>query len=165
MTSPADPFSALGLPARPDLTGEQVRAAWRAIATATHPDRPGGGDPARYTAASAAYATLRTEWGRSEAYADLAPAGPPLTGRIVPPAAVPAAHPRVTWWRAVLLVPARIRHGRPGRLTARVALAVIAGFLATRAAAGGPVTAALITGISVWLVLTVRGDLAPPPGR
>jgi curved DNA-binding protein CbpA len=60
MTSSPDPFTALGLPARPDLSDEQVRAAWRAIATATHPDRPGGGDPARYSAASAAYAILRT---------------------------------------------------------------------------------------------------------
>jgi hypothetical protein len=164
MTSP-DPFTALGLPAQPDLTDEQVRAAWRAIATATHPDRPGGGDPARYAAASAAYAVLRTAWGRSEAYADLAAATPPLTGRIVSPAAVPAAQPRVTWWRAALLIPARVRHGRPVRLTARAAAAVIGGFLATRTAAGGPVTAALITGIGLWLVLTVRGDLAPPPGR
>jgi site-specific DNA recombinase len=46
MTStPADPFAVLGLPARPDLAGEQVRAAWRQVATATHPDRPDGGDP------------------------------------------------------------------------------------------------------------------------
>ena len=70
-----DPFEALGLPARPDLPDEQVRAAWRAIAAATHPDRADGGDLARYTAASAAYAELRTPWGRSEAYADLHPAG------------------------------------------------------------------------------------------
>ena len=67
-----NPFDALGLPARPDLTDEQVRAAWRAIAAATHPDRRDGGDVARYTAATAAYAVLRTAWGRSEAFADLA---------------------------------------------------------------------------------------------
>src|SRR5271168_3362713 len=67
-----DLFAALGLPARPDLSDEQVRAAWRAIAAATHPDRPDGGDLARYTQASAAYAELRAPWGRSEAYADLA---------------------------------------------------------------------------------------------
>ncbi|MBV9205362.1 MAG: hypothetical protein JO037_08140, partial [Actinobacteria bacterium] len=79
-----NPFDALGLPARPDLTDEQVRAAWRAIAAATHPDRAGGGDLARYTQASAAYAELSTPWGRTEAYADLAEqaepaglAGPP----------------------------------------------------------------------------------------
>jgi hypothetical protein len=66
-----DPFTALGLPADPDLTDEQVRAAWRSIAAATHPDRPDGGDVTRYTAAATAYAQLRTAWGRSEAYADL----------------------------------------------------------------------------------------------
>ena len=70
----ADPFAALGLPVRNDLTNEQVRAAWRQIAAATHPDRPDGGDVARYTAAASAYAQLRTQWGRSEAYADQAEA-------------------------------------------------------------------------------------------
>jgi curved DNA-binding protein CbpA len=35
--TPPDPFTALGLTAGPDLTDEQVRAAWRALATATHP--------------------------------------------------------------------------------------------------------------------------------
>ncbi len=67
-----NPFAALGLPERPDLDDETVRAAWRAIAAATHPDRADGGDLARYTQASAAYAELRTPWGRGEAYADLA---------------------------------------------------------------------------------------------
>src|SRR5215475_92899 len=67
-----NPFEALGLPARPDLSDEQVREAWRAIAAATHPDRADGGDLAAYTAASAAYAERRTPWARSEAYADLA---------------------------------------------------------------------------------------------
>src|SRR5260370_29330804 len=66
-----DPFAARGLPARPGLSDEQVRAAWRSIAADTHPHRPDGGDLARYTAASAAYAQLRTPWARSEAYADL----------------------------------------------------------------------------------------------
>src|SRR5260370_12251314 len=94
-----DPFAALGLPARPDLSDEQVRAAWRSIAAATHPDRADGGDLARYTAASAAYAELRTPWGRSEAYADLAEhaerAGDPVTTPLpaVPPAAPPPAAP------------------------------------------------------------------------
>ena len=66
-----NPFAALGLPERPDLTDEQVRAAWRTIAAATHPDRRDGGDIARYTAAASAYAQLRTGWGRTEAYADV----------------------------------------------------------------------------------------------
>ena len=42
---PLNPFEALGLPARPDLPDEQVRAAWRAIAAATHPDRAGRRGP------------------------------------------------------------------------------------------------------------------------
>jgi hypothetical protein len=156
-----DPFTALGLPIRPDLSDEQVRAAWRAVATATHPDRPGGGDPARYSAASAAYATLRTAWGRSEAYADLPAA--PLTGRVVPPAPLPwARHGR---WRAVAVIPARIWHGRPARLALRVAAGVALAVLATRTGAGTPATAGVITGIGVWLALTVHADLAPPPGR
>ena len=66
-----NPFAALGLPERPDLDDETVHAAWRAIAAATHPDRADGGDLARYTQATAAYAELRTPWSRSEAYADL----------------------------------------------------------------------------------------------
>ena len=79
-----DPFAALGLPARPDLSDEQVRAAWRSIAAATHPDRPDGGDLARYTAASAAYAQLRTPWARSEAYADLIEQAEPDTSPLPP---------------------------------------------------------------------------------
>ncbi len=85
------PFEALGLPARPDLPDEQVRAAWRAIAAATHPDRPDGGDLARYTAASAAYAELRTPWGRSEAYADLAEQAERASSR--PPGRCPSSPP------------------------------------------------------------------------
>jgi hypothetical protein len=161
---PAGPFAALGLPARPDLTDEQVRAAWRVIATATHPDRPDGGDPARYAAASAAYALLRTPWGRSEAYADLA-AAPPLTGRVVPAAPVPAARHRPRPLRAAALIPARIWHGRPARLAVRVVAAAALVIVAVHTGAGTPAVAGLVTGIGVWLVLTVRGDLAPPPGR
>ena len=109
MTSP-DPFTALGLPARPDLTDEQVRAAWRTIAAATHPDRPGGGDPARVC--------RRVRRLRGAAH----PVGtvrgirrpdrrPAAAGRVRH--ARPRARPRLGRWRALLLVPARIRHGRP----------------------------------------------------
>ena len=100
MSTYPNPFAALGLPERPDLTDEQVRAAWRKIAAATHPDRADGGDLAAYTAASAAYAELRTPWGRSEAYADLAdrPDGPvtapiPVIPRRRRPAPAVAASP------------------------------------------------------------------------
>ena len=63
------------------------------------------------------------------------------------------------------MVPARIWHGRPARLVLRIVAAVVLAVLATRTGAGTPATAGLITGIGVWLVLTVRADLAPPPGR
>jgi hypothetical protein len=157
----SNPFAALGLPAQPDLTDEQVRAAWRAIAAATHPDRPDGGDPGRYAAASAAYAALRTAWGRSEAYADLT---------AMPPAVPPSVHvlrgsPRRRLMRSVALVPARVRHGRPLRLMLRILAAVLLGVLAVRSGAGNPAAAGVVTGLGVWLVLTVRADLAPPPGR
>src|SRR5208283_243170 len=69
-----DPFAILGLAARPDLTDDDVRAAWRRIAAAVHPDRADGGDPARFSAAAAAYTTLRTLDGRREAFGDLAAA-------------------------------------------------------------------------------------------
>ena len=72
-----DPFAVLGLPPRRDLTDEDVRAAWRRIAAVTHPDLAEGGDPSRYSAAAAAYDTLRTSFGRGEALADLGLAGPP----------------------------------------------------------------------------------------
>src|SRR6266700_3444347 len=69
---PGDPFAALGLPPGPGLTDDDVRAAWRRVAAAAHPDRADGGDPARFAEAAAAYTTLRTAFGRTEALADLA---------------------------------------------------------------------------------------------
>jgi hypothetical protein len=70
-----DPFARLGLPARPGLCDDDVRAAWRRVAAATHPDREDGGDPARFGAAAAAYVMLRTGFGRGEALADLGLSG------------------------------------------------------------------------------------------
>ncbi len=163
MTSPsADPFAALGLPARPDLSDDQVRAAWRKVAAATHPDRPDGGNPAVYAAASAAYAALRTAWGRSEAYADLMAAAPPSAIRRAKAApGRPGAHAA----RALSLVPARIRHGRPWHLALRLLAAAVLAVIAARSGAGGPAAAGVITGLAMWAGLTARGDLAPPPGR
>jgi curved DNA-binding protein CbpA len=66
-----DPFAELGLPALAELTDDDVHAAWRRIAAATHPDREDGGDPARFGAAAAAYVLLKTSFGRGEALADL----------------------------------------------------------------------------------------------
>jgi hypothetical protein len=166
-----DPFEALGLPARPDLDDETVRAAWRAIAAATHPDRPDGGDLARYTAASAAYAELRTPWGRSEAYADLVQrAGhdsEPATGPLPPIADCdPRAdglprHPLA----AVLEFPARIRYGRHGHLLLRAVIAAALALVVLQLIPGTTAAPADITGVITWFVLTGRRDLAPPPER
>ena len=71
-----DPFAVLGVEPRADLTDDEVHAAWRRIATATHPDRADGGDPPRFAEAAAAYTALRTRFGRGEALADLRAARP-----------------------------------------------------------------------------------------
>jgi len=163
-THEADPFATLGLPAQPGLGDDDVRAAWRRASAATHPDRADGGDPARFAAAAAAYTTLRTIPGRSEALADLArPAGRAHPGQQrrrrwagTGPARLPAgAGP------ARLL--ARARRGRPLLLALR--LAAVAAVSATAIAVAGwaPATPALIAGVLTWLVLTARHDLAPPP--
>ena len=171
----ANPFAALGLPERPDLTDEEVRAAWRAIAAATHPDRPDGGDVPRYTAATAAYAQLRTGWGRSEAHADLVAAAddtsplPAVSGTEAAPAAGPApavAPARVTWQPgAVWLLPSRIRHGRPLRLVIRALAAALLSLAVLHLISGQPAAPALVTGLITWFLLTGRSDLAPPPER
>jgi hypothetical protein len=170
-----NPFTDLGLPARPDLDDEQVRAAWRTIAAATHPDRPGGGDPAAYTAAAAAYAQLRTPWGRSEAWADLAddvagsgPATTPLTAipliPVIPGIAPPPAHP-LHALAGLAYLPSRIRHGRPLRLALRGAAAAALALVVLHLIPGQPAAPAVITLLITWFVLTARSDLAPPPKR
>jgi DnaJ domain len=86
----ADPFTALGLPARAGLSDDDIRSAWRRVATATHPDRADGGDPARFAMAAAAYTVLRTRSGRGEALADLASSPRPRRARpVLPPARGP----------------------------------------------------------------------------
>ena len=156
-----NPFTALGLPTDPHLTDEQVRAAWRTIAAATHPDRPDDGDVARYTAAATAYAKLRTAWGRSEAYADLATDRPYVPA---PAASLPVS-PGGRLLRAARLVPARIRHGRPWHLLARALAAAVLSLLVVHLLPGQPSGPAIVTGLVIWFVFTARGDLAPPPGR
>jgi hypothetical protein len=166
-----NPFEALGLPARPDLTDEQVRAAWRAIAAATHPDRADGGDLAVYTAASAAYAELRTPWARSEAYADLAertaqagkdPDTSPLTViRDAEAASPPPWQPLLALWQ----LPARVRRGRPLHLAIRAILAAVLAVLVLQLIPGSAAAPADAIGMGLWFVLSGRKDLAPPPER
>ena len=166
------PFAALGLPARPDLSDEQVRAAWRSIAAATHPDRPDGGDLARYTAASAAYAQLRTPWARSEAYADLIEQNEieqnePDTSPLPPVPADAWPAPVLPWQPLLSLaqVPARVRRGRPVRLLIRGAVAAALSLVVLHLIPGTAAAAADVFGAAWWFALTGRRDLAPPPER
>jgi DnaJ-like protein len=158
---PPDPFDVLGLEHRADLADTEVHAAWRRIASATHPDREDGGDPARFAEAAAAYTTLRTRFGRGEALADLAA---PSRGQV-------GGRPGVmTRWggrplAAAARLPSRVRRGRPARLALRVLAALAVGAAAVLAAGPHPAAPALGAGVATWLVLTARRDLAPPQTR
>ena len=156
-----NPFEVLGLPVRANLSDAQVRTAWKNIAARTHPDRPDGGDVAAYTAAASAYAQLRTGWGRSEAYADLATDQPYVPS----PAAWPARWPGGNQWRGLLLIPARVRRGRPLRLAARALAAALLSLLVLAVIPGQAAGPAVVTGLILWFLFSARGDLAPPPGR
>jgi curved DNA-binding protein CbpA len=175
------PFALLGLPASADLSDDDVRAAWRRLAAATHPDRADGGDPARFAAAAAAYTVLRTRSGRGEALADLtAPTPPPgpappepspgPDGSARPPAPSAAGPPAAglsTGARARLRTKARtlttrLQHGRPARLLLRVVIAVVVSAGVAAVAGLQPATPALIVGAATWLLLTGRHDLASP---
>jgi hypothetical protein len=167
--SAADPFAALGLPARPDLGDDEVRAAWRRIASAVHPDRADGGDPARFAEAAAAYTVLRTVTGRREAYADLTARRPGPGGARHGRGGTRHGPARVRRGRRVSPVsrvawrdPGRVRRGRPAVLALR--LAVAAGVSAGALAVAGPEPAsfALITGALTWLARTGYRELAPP---
>jgi curved DNA-binding protein CbpA len=182
----ADPFTVLGLPARPGLTDDEVRAAWRRIAAAAHPDRADGGDAARFAAAAAAYTALRTRFGRAEALADLAQPGrrhwlrwPVFRSRDAgaaerrgrPAAGGPHRRPAADGERrrrrpAAGLVAghwwSRVRRGRPVRLALRAIAAAAVSAAVVLVAGARPATPALITGAATWLALTARHDLAPP---
>lgn len=126
-----DPFAVLGLDAGADLSDDDVRAAWRRIAASCHPDRDDGGSPERYASAAAAYATLRTAYGRGEARADLrelSRRGPALK------------------WRPV-----------PWRFPARALVAAAVCVLAFLSAGWSPGTLALFAGAATWLCLGLRG--------
>jgi curved DNA-binding protein CbpA len=125
-----DPFAALGLPARADLPDEEVRAAWKRIAAATHPDREDGGDAAAYAAAAAAYDALRTSFGRGEALADLGP------GRRAPDYS-----------------------GRGWRVALRAAAAAGVTAAAVLAAGWTPATVGLVAGALTWVAVTSRPGL------
>ena len=142
-----DPFAVLGLAARGDLTDEDVRAAWRRIAAATHPDRDDGGDPGTFGAAAAAYDALRTAFGRGEALADLG-----LYGH--------AGHPgrRHSRRGAHRLHAGAGYFGNAGRAVARrgavlrVTGAIVVAGAAVVAVGWTPATIALVAGAATWLL-------------
>jgi hypothetical protein len=159
----ADPFRALGLERRRELADDDVRAAWRRVAVATHPDRADGGDPAAFAAAAAAYTVLRTRSGRGEALADLlsdsGPARPRPAGRSRPgfrrrPGAILAD---------VVLLGIRIRRGRPLMLAARVLTATAVVAVAVAAVGWQPASIAIMAGALTWLIRTGPSDLGPAP--
>ena len=146
---PRDPFSALGLDLGADLTDDDVRIAWRRIAAATHPDRGDGGDPVAFAIAAAAYADLRTAYGRGEARADV------LLSR-------PGRQARSDRRFARAAVSLRLR--RPVRLAVRAVAAAAAAALGILIAGPGPAGPALAAGAATWLVLTIRRDPAHRSG-
>jgi hypothetical protein len=180
MTRPAgDPFAALSLDPGASLTDDDVRAAWRRVAEATHPDRADGGDPEAFAIAAAAYADLRTAYGRGEArvswHADPdkdAASGQArqrqaraswLSGRRARKTHIAALLSAAARVRAVLAwVTAAVRRGRGVRLAVRVVAAASAATIGLVAAGHGPAGPALATGAATWLLLTVRHDLGVP---
>jgi hypothetical protein len=147
---PADPFAVLGMDSGADQTDDDVRAAWRRIAAATHPDRADGGDQERFASAAAAYTDLRTGYGRGEARAVLGQSSGHAAGSGGGPMAGLAI---------------RVARGPVARLTLRVILAMAAATTAVLVSGPSPATAALVTGTATWLVLTSRRDVSAAAGR
>jgi curved DNA-binding protein CbpA len=159
-----DPFRALGLDPSRELGDDDIRAAWRRIAAATHPDRADGGDPAAFAAAAAAYTVLRTPSGRGEALADLLAASNhrPRARSLVPPGAFAGFRLGAFAPRTLVLM-TRIRRGRPVVLLLRLLAGAAACYIAAVAAGWQPATFAILAGVLTWLAVTGRSDLAPPP--
>ncbi len=176
-----NPFAVLGLPEWPDLEDETVRAAWRAIAAQTHPDRADGGDLARYTQACAAFAELNTTWGRSEAYADLVeqaraegryedypdayPDFCPLDAEPLPPGAVVVVLQPVPLREVLRMaaeIPARFGRGHPLRLAIRAAVIAGLALAVLTAFPGRPAAHFTVMVLIGYFVLSARQDMAPP---
>lgn len=136
-----DPFRALGLEHRNDLEDDDVRAAWRRVAAATHPDRADGGDPAAFAAAAGAYTVLRTATGRGEVLADMLAPG----GTAVATAGAASRHRAVA--PGALLLPIRAWRGRPVVLAVRVLAASAVCAAAVAAAGWQPASFGILAGM------------------
>jgi hypothetical protein len=159
----------LGLRADDDLSDDEVRAAWRRIAAATHPDRADGGEPERFARAASAYTDLRTTYLRNEARAARTEASqqrrvrhafgqrPPGTNPSRLPGRIDATPPDRTRSRLLGRIdatpPDRTRSRPPGR-----AVTIPLGWAAARLGQGRPlrlvlkVLAAIAAGTVVVLV-------------
>jgi DnaJ domain len=147
------PFDLLGLTASDRLSDNDIRAAWRRIATATHPDRADGGDPEVFAEAAAAYTALRTAAARSEVLAELrGPAGGRVAMQPVPGMKGPLAKIRQ-------LLAAHVGQGRPLRLAARLITAAAASALAVASVGWQPASLAVSTGALTWMALTAARHL------
>lgn len=151
---PDNPFRALGLDPDQGLTDDDVRAAWHRVAAATHPDRPDGGDRAAFSAAAAAYSTLRTPFGRGEARADLSA----RNGR-------PGRRAGAAWTARAGRWAGRLRGGRPARLALLVAGAAGVAVLAVAVDGWAPASLGLIAGAVTWVLRGGRRYLGARPGR
>jgi hypothetical protein len=63
------------------------------------------------------------------------------------------------------LAAARLRHGRPAVLAARLLAGLMLAEFALHSGAGLAAVAGSLAGIVTWLAFAVRGEFAPPPGR
>ncbi len=167
----SEPFDATSdlPPADPGLTDEQVRAAWRQIAAATHPG------PARRRRSVARYAaatgpSLRPVAHRVGPQRSLGRPCRPATARSAPclPLTAPSRSlPASTAigefgrWTPLAGVGAAaraaIRHGRPVRLALRAAIAAALALLVLHLIPGQPAAPAVVTGLITWFLLTGAG--------
>lgn len=67
--------------------------------------------------------------------------------------------------QAARLLLARLRHGRPWRLAARIGGSFVLAEIAFHSGAGPAAITGTMAGIVIWLALAARADVAPPPGR
>ena len=66
-------------------------------------------------------------------------------------------------WQAAAGIPARARHGRPARITARAILAAGTAAAAAAIIPGTPAAPAIQAAAVLWLAITGQPELAPPP--